>query len=80
MNEAIHGKWNLIKKCLVLELGKSEINIFSPEKHIDKIFSDTFRMLKIIWMAFHFLVKDMMRKNYNYNDQTKLNLEREKWK
>ena len=34
----------------------------SPEKNIDKIFSDTFRMLRNIWIAFHFLDKDMMRK------------------
>ena len=35
----------------------------SPEKHIDKIFGDTFIMLRNIWMAFHFLDKD--EKNYN---------------
>ena len=34
----------------------------SPEKHIDRIFGDTFRMLRNIQMAFHFLDKDMMRK------------------
>ena len=34
----------------------------SPEKHIDRIFGDTFMMLRNIWMAFHFLDKDMMRK------------------
>ena len=34
----------------------------SPEKHIDRTFSDTFRMLRNIWMAFNFLGKDMMRK------------------
>ena len=34
----------------------------SSEKHIDRIFSDTVMMLKNIWMAFHFLDKDMMRK------------------
>ena len=34
----------------------------SPEKHIDRIFSDTFRMLRNIRMAFRFLDKDIMRK------------------
>ena len=34
----------------------------SPEKHKDRIFGDAFKMLKNIWMAFHFLDKDMMRK------------------
>ena len=27
-----------------------------------RIFGDTFRMLRNIWMAFHFLDKDMIRK------------------
>ena len=39
----------------------------SPEKHIDRIFCDTFKMLRNIHMAFHFLDE----KNYNYNNQTK---------
>ena len=34
----------------------------STEKHLDRMFGDTFRMLRNIWMAFHFLDKDMMRK------------------
>ena len=34
----------------------------SPEKHIDRIFGDTFRMLRNIRMAIHFLNQDMMRK------------------
>ena len=34
----------------------------TPEKHIGIIFGDTFRMLRNIQMAFHFLDKDMMRK------------------
>ena len=37
-------------------------NNSSPEKHIDKIFGDTFMMLRNIHMAFHFLDKDIMRK------------------
>ena len=34
----------------------------SPKKHIDRIFGDTFGMLRNIWLAFHYLDKDMMRK------------------
>ena len=34
----------------------------SPEKHIDKIFGDTYRMLRNIRVAFYFLDKEMMRK------------------
>ena len=33
-----------------------------PEKHMNRIFGDTFRMLSNIRMGFHFLDKDMMRK------------------
>ena len=34
----------------------------SPEKHINRIFGDTYRMLRNIRVAFHFLDKDMMKK------------------
>ena len=34
----------------------------SPEKHMNIIFGYTFRMLRNIFMAFHFLEKNMMRK------------------
>ncbi len=34
----------------------------SPEKHINKIFGDTYKMLRNIRVAFHFLDKDMMEK------------------
>ena len=34
----------------------------SPEKHINKIFVNTFKMLRNKRMAFHFLDKDMVRK------------------
>ena len=34
----------------------------SPENYIDRTFGDTFKMLRNIWMTFHFLDKDMMRK------------------
>ena len=34
----------------------------SPEKYIDIIFGDTFRMLRKMQIALHFLNKGMMRK------------------
>ena len=34
----------------------------SQEKYINKIFGDTFRMVRNIWMVFHFLDKDIIRK------------------
>jgi len=34
----------------------------SPEKHINKIFGETYRMLRNIRVAFHFLDKNMMKK------------------
>ena len=37
-------------------------NNLSPEKQINRIFGDTFMMLRNVQMAFHFLDKDMMRK------------------
>ena len=44
----------------------------SPEKHIDRIFDNTFMMLKNIWMAFHFLDEDMMRNIITTMIRTKL--------
>ena len=43
------------------DLGVVMQDNLSPEKHIDKIFGDTFTMLRNIRMAFHFLEK-VMRK------------------
>ena len=37
-------------------------NNLSPEKHIDRIFGDAFKILRNIRMAFNFLDKDMMKK------------------
>ena len=34
----------------------------SPEKYVNTISGDTFRMLRNLWITFHFLDKDMMRK------------------
>ena len=67
---------NALKPLLMYKLGENIISIekkeknlgvviqdnLSPEKHIDRIFGDTFRMLRNIWMAFHFLNRDMMGK------------------
>ena len=36
-----------------------------PENHTDRIFGDSFRMLRNIRMAFNFLDKDMMKKTIN---------------
>ena len=44
----------------------------SPEKHRSRIFDDTFRMLRNIRMAIHFLDKDMMRKIITTMLRTKL--------
>ena len=44
------------------DLGVLIQNNSSPENHVDKIFGDTFWMLRNIRMAFHFLDKDMKRK------------------
>ena len=44
------------------KLGQYIISIEKEEKHIDEIFGDTFRMLRYIQMAFHFLDIDIMRK------------------
>ena len=51
----------------------------SSEKHIDRIFSDTFMMLRNIWMAFHFLDKDMMRKMITLMFRPKLEYAEVKW-
>ena len=34
-------------------------NSLSPEKNLNIIVGDTFMMLRIIWMAFHFLYKNI---------------------
>ena len=52
----------------IISVAKEEDNL-SSEKHINRLFGGTFRMLRNIWMAFHFLDK-VYEKNYNYNDQT----------
>ena len=58
-----------INQGKILSIAKEEKNLgvviqdnLSPEKHINRIFSDTFMMLRKIGMSFNFLDKDMMRK------------------
>ena len=53
----------------IISIAKEEKNLgveiqdnLSPEKHINRIFGDTFMILKNLRMAFYFLDKDMMRK------------------
>ena len=52
----------------IISLAKEEKNLavvmqdnLSPEKHINRIFGDTFRMLRNMRMAFNFLDKDTIR-------------------
>ena len=44
------------------DLGVVVQDNLSPDKHINRIFGDIFKILRNIWVAFHFLDKDMMRK------------------
>ena len=41
---------------------KKDLGVLIPEKNIDIIFGNTFRMLRNIGTVFHILDKDMMRK------------------
>ena len=45
------------------DLGVIIQNNLSPEKHIAEIFGETIRMLKNILVTFHFLNKEIMKKN-----------------
>lgn len=38
----------------------------SPEWHTSTIFESTYKMLSILRMAFHYMGKNMMEKNYSY--------------
>ena len=66
---AMRSSWTYKLGESIILIGKEEKDLgvviqgnLSPEKHIDRIFEDTFRMLRNIQMAFHFLDKDLMRK------------------
>ena len=37
-------------------------NNLSPEKHINKIFGETYNMLRNVRVAFHYMDKEMMKK------------------
>ena len=54
-------------------------NNLSPVKYKDIIFGDTFKMLRNIQMAFHFLDKDMMRKGITTMIRLKLEYGKVKW-
>ena len=51
----------------------------SPKKHIDKVFGDTFKMLRNIWMNFHILDEDMIRKNITMMIKPKLDYAKVIW-
>ena len=60
--------WTYILRQNIIPIAKDEKDLrvmiqdnLSSEKHIDIIFGDTFRMLRNIWIAFHFLDKDMRK-------------------
>ena len=64
--------WTYMLGQTIIAIAKEEKDLkiviqdnLSAEEHIDKIFGDTFRMLRNIRMAFHFLDNDMMRKKKN---------------
>ena len=59
--------YELEQKIMLIAKEEKDLGVviqdnLSPQKHIDRIFGDTFRMLKNIRMGFYFLGKDMMRK------------------
>ena len=68
---AMRASWTkyyiISKRRESFEIGN--VGQFIRWKHIDKTFDETFMMLRKIF--FHFLDKDMMRKNCYYNDKNK---------
>ena len=44
------------------DLGMVMQDNLSPEKHINKIFGETYNMLRNIRVAFHYMCKEMMKK------------------
>ena len=57
-------------------MGVVKQNSVSPEKHVDRIFGNTFMMLRNIWMIFHFLDIVMMRKLVTTMIRSKLKYEK----
>ena len=58
-----HGHKVRIKSKVKEEqyLGAAIHDNLLTEKHINRIIGNTFKMLKSIWMDFHFLEKDMIK-------------------
>ena len=57
--------YNLGENIISIEKEEIDLGVVTQnnlEKHINRIFGDTFRMLSNIHMTFHFLDKDMIRK------------------
>ena len=81
---AMRPSWTYKLRENIISIAKEQKDLgvviqdnLSPEKHIDKIFGDTFKMLRSIRMAFHFIDKDM-RKNTSTMIRPKLECGQEK--
>ena len=66
---AMRPSWIYKLVLIIISIEKEEKDLgvaiqdnLSPENHIDRIFGNTFMILRNIRMAFHFLDKDIMRK------------------
>ena len=66
---AMRSSWTYKLRENIISIAKEEKDLgvviqdnLSPEKQINRMFGDTFMMLRNIRMAFHFLDKDMMGK------------------
>ena len=75
---AMRPSWTYKLGENIISIAKEEKNLgvvihdnLSQQKHINRIFGNTFMMLRNIRMAFHFFRKRYDEKNYKYNDQTK---------
>ena len=56
------GNSIIIKVDKEKDLGIVMQNNLSPEKHINKIFGETYNMLRNIRVTFHYMDKEMMKK------------------
>ena len=61
---AMRSSWTYKLRENIISIAKEEkdLGVVIQEKHINRIFGDTFMMLKNIRIAFNFLDKNMMRK------------------
>ena len=78
-NNAMRPSWMYKLEENIISIAKEEKDLgvviqdnLSPDKHINKILGETFRLLRNIRMAFHFLDKDIMRKNITTMTRPKL--------